>query len=344
MTYDAPPTEERRGPVFLTAILGALGRTPIWLLTWLVTLALAALAALPWIDWFARTTAHRYAPGAELASLSEVFRFDHRAELGALRTQTGQVVALLGLGAMLFGVFAAGGWLQIFLERTSGHSVRRFLWGGSRYFWRFLRVWILTLIVLAAVSWLCLGWPWNTFVAGFLFGAPGGETEVLTSEWTALWLGWLQAGAHALLFALVMVWADYTRTRLALQDTSSSFVAGLATVGLLVRYPVRALRPMVLLFLIELAVLWIAGAASGRLDAGLGADATWQDVALLFLVGQAALLWRAVHRGARYHAAVTVSRDLVPPLLQPDPWAHRVGGPGGPQYPIDTTDEYGVSL
>ena len=77
---------------------------------------------------------------------------------------------------------------------------------------------------------------------------------------------------------------------------------------------------------------------------GLGADTGWHDIALIFLVGQMALIWRQVTRGARYHAAVAISRDLVPPLSQPDPWAHRVGGPGGPQYPIDESDQYGVSL
>ena len=35
---------------------------------------------------------------------------------------------------------------------------------------------------------------------------------------------------------------------------------------------------------------------------------------------------------------------LIQPLSQPDPWASRIGGPGGPQYPIDETDDYGVSI
>ena len=344
MSYDDQTERERRGPAFAVALLHALGRTPIWMFTALVMFALASVAALPWVDWFSSTLGHRYAPGEVLSEMSEVFRFDHRGQLSDLRAGTGQTVALLGLLAMLFGVFAAGGWLQVFLERTEGHSFRRFLWGGSRYFWRFVRVWILTLVVLAVVSWVVLGWPWNTFVAGFLFGAPGGETEVLTSEWTALALEWTQAGIHALLFALTLVWADYTRTRLALQDTTSSLLAGLATIGLIVRCPVRVLRPMLLLFGIEVLVLWLAGKATGALDAGLADGAGWRDAALMLLVGQAALAWRAITRGARYHAAVQVSRDLVPPLSRPDPWASRVGGPGGPQYPIDTTDEYGVSL
>ena len=333
-----------RGPVFLRALFGAFGRTPIWFLCWAVTLLLAAAVAAPWVVWFSETTAHRYAPGETLGSLAETFRFDHARELGNLGGRTVQSLALLGLLTLFFQVFAAGGWLQVFLERTSGHSVRRFLWGGSRYFWRFTRVLVLTLMGLSFAGWLTHGWPWKTLVAGFLFGAPGGETEVLTSEWTAVWLGWLQSGTYALSFALLLTWGDYTRTRLALQDTRSAFLAGLSSLALLIAHPLRALRPMALIFAVEVALLWLLAEFSWGVGSGLDEGGSWHDLALLFLLTQLALILRTITRGARYHAAVAVSRALVPPLSRPDPWGARVGGPGGPQYPIDPSDDYGVSL
>lgn len=355
-----------RGPIFLAAIRGAFGRPPIWILCWLVGLLLALTAAAPWVGWFDDTLAHRYEPGHEvsttdeageettawvagevLASLSENFRQDHRGELSDLRGDTARTTAVLALVAMLFGMFSAGGWLQIFLERTDGHSVRRFLWGGSRYFWRFFRLWILSFVLLAAVSFLLYGWPWKTVIAGFLFGAPDGETEGYASEWSAVALGWFQSGLYTLLFALVLTWGDYTRTRLALHDARSALWAGLCTLGLFLRHPIQALRPMALLLLVEWLVLWGAGRISWGLSSA-GADdwGGWRTLIAVAVVGQLALLWRAITRGARYHAAVRVSGELVPPLSKPDPWAHRVGGPGGPQYPIDTGsgDEYGVSM
>ncbi len=333
-----------RFPVFLSALRGAIGRTPIWLVCWLVPLIFALAVALPWVQWFGDATANRYAPGSVLAALDEPFRHDHREELAGLRSQSAYVTAVLALVVMLFGVFSAGGWLQVFLERTSGHSVRRFLWGASRYFWRFARLWILTILVLSVVAWLTYAWPWKTFVAGFLFGAPDGEMEVLTSERTAIWLEWLQSGIYTAAFALVLVWGDYTRTRMAMHDTRSAIWAGLATLGLMIRYPLRSVRPMVLLLAVEWLILWLTGILSWSVNTGLADGGGWKQVLLLFLVGQFALMWRAITRGARYHAAVQVSRALVPPLAKPDPWAHRVGGPGGPQYPIDQSDEYGVSL
>ena len=52
-----------------------------------------------------------------------------------------------------------------------------------------------------------------------------------------------------------------------------------------------------------------------------------------------------ITRGARYHTAVAVSREIVRPISRPDPWKHTLGGPGGPRYPIEEgDDEYGVVL
>ncbi len=50
-------------------------------------------------------------------------------------------------------------------------------------------------------------------------------------------------------------------------------------------------------------------------------------------------------RGAKYVTAVEITRTLVRPVTPPDPW-HTIGGPGGPQYPVDSDDgeRYGVSI
>ena len=330
-------------PIFLRALGSSTRRIPLWLLCWVVMLLLALVVALPWMDWFAETLGNRYAPGAVLASMDETFRFDHRTELAGLRRESGGVAALLALVAMLVGVFFAGGWLQVFLERTTGHSVRRFLWGGARYYWRFLRVWIGTFLTLAIGAWVLFEWPWN-FLMELLFDAREGDLEVLASERSALWVGWIQAGAYALLVALTVAWGVYTRTRIALHDGRSALWAGACTWALILLHPVRTLRPFLLLLLLEIGVIVLIGSFSWGANTGLDAESTWTTVGLLFVLGQVALMWQTISRAARYSAAVQVSRQLVAPLAQPDPWASRVGGPGGPQYPIDDTDDYGVSI
>jgi hypothetical protein len=278
-----------------------------------------------------------------MASMGEAFRFDHAQDLGALRTQGAALAAMLGMCMVLFGAFCAGGWLQVFLERTNGHSLRRFYWGGARYFWRFLRLMFLSLLLLSLAGWVLIGWPWKVLMNLF-FGAQDGNLEVLISESSALWLGWLQAGAYAFVFALILAWGDYTRTRMALQNTHSAMWAGLCTMGLFVWHPLQTIRPLALLFLLEFLVVLGIGRLSSGFNSGLDASSGWKSIAFLFLLGQAALLYQTISRGARYHAAVAVSRLIVPPLAQPDPWASRVGGPGGPQYLIDDTDDYGVSI
>lgn len=332
-----------RPPVTLAALRTAFGRTAIWLACWAVPLFLALVLAVPWRGFFAGVLEHRYEPGSVLAFMDEGFRFDHRLELGTLKKSTAGIAAALSMVIMLFGVFSGGGWLQVFLERTQGHSLRRFLWGGARYFWRFARVWGLTLLTLAGISWVMHGWPWKMALK-LLFGAEDGDLEVFVSERSALTATWVQDGVYGLWVALLLVWGDYTRARLALQDTRSAVWSGMCTWGLILLHPLRTLRPMLALFWIEAGVVLGLGRLVHGVDRGLDADSGVGSLIVLLVLGQAALLWRTVLRGARYHAAAQVSKQLVPPLAQPDPWASRVGGPGGPQYPIDMTDDYGVSV
>jgi hypothetical protein len=64
----------------------------------------------------------------------------------------------------------------------------------------------------------------------------------------------------------------------------------------------------------------------------------WWPVAVLALLTLAVLAVRVIVRGARYHAAVQISRQVVTPIARPDPWKDTVGGPGGPRYPIGGDD------
>jgi hypothetical protein len=331
------------GSVTLRALRAALGRTPLWLIAGLGMVLLAQIVAQPWYRWFDEVIGGRYAPGSLVGNLDEALLADHRAGLESLDASTRALGAVLFGLATLFGVFVAGGWLQVFLERTHGHSVRRFFYGGSRYFWRFFRVLLVVIPALHLVYWLTHGLPWQYLVDGLLLGVEDGELEVLTSERTVVWRAWFQAGLYFLLFRLVLAWAIYTRTRLALQAGRSAVWAGLCSVFTLLRRPLRTLVPLVLLFVLELAVLLVLAVFAGRIETSLGADSgSWHVVALGGL-NVAAILVRAVIWGAQYAAAVEVSRQVVPPVSRPDPWRDRVGPPGGPQYPIGG-DEYGVSL
>lgn len=344
------PRFEHDGPVhvpdpsrvtFLRALQRALGRTPLWIAVAGFTGVLALGAALPWASWFHGAISNRYAPGSLLASLNETFWFDSRQTRVVLEEATGSLGAVLAFLAVLLGAFSAGGWLQVLLQRTEGHSLRRFFLGGSRYFFRFVRVLLLTLVFLQLAGFVLYGAPWKWLVLDLGLGVS--DLQELNSELTARQVGWLQDGLFLLATALILCWGDYTRTRLALHDGVSAVWSGLCTWVTLLVHPLRTLRPMFLLWLCEVAVLWCVLQATRGIGARIDAPGDWLPVLTLLLLGLVAIAWRCIVRGARYAAALEVSGELVRAPRRPDPWRESVGGPGGPQYPIGG-DEYGVSL
>jgi hypothetical protein len=342
----APPPTALRPLVTLEALRVTLGRPPIWLLVWSIELLLAFAPALLYHDWIEGALGNHFRPGSLFANLGTDFRFDQRQETALLDSSISRLGGLLVLLAILVSGFSAGGWLQVFLERTEGHSVRRFFFGGSRYFWRFLRLTVLTVVSLALASFVVYGLPWQKLVLGLGLGiekSDWGKLETLSSERTVLLLRTTQHALFALAFGLVMTWGDYTRTRLALHDTSSAVWAGLCTWFTIFRHPLKTLRPILCLAAVELSIVLGAGWFARVLELDLAARPDMLNVILLFAIGQLVLLWRVALRGARYHAAVQVSREVVRPIARPDPWKASVGGPGGPRYPLGG-DEYGMSL
>ena len=343
---------ESSGSIFSRALFSAMGRVPIWLVIWFSMFLLALVVALPWYTWIDDTVGNRYEAGMVSPFLDAIFRFDHREGLSALNASTAQSGSVLAFLSMLIGVFVAGGWLQVLLERTRGQSLRRFLFGGARYFWRFLRVLVLTLLVLQLFGWLIYGAPFQDWILGSWLGVPKSDwsqLESLDSEGTMFAIRATQDGLFALTFALTVTWADYTRTRLALQDTYSAVWGGLQTFFLLLRHPMKTLRPLVVLLLIETLVIFSLGALITWLEGGLGATEGAEPggvgrVWLIALVSQFVLMWRCIIRGALYHATAIVSQEVVRPLSRPDPWRESIGGPGGPRYPLEEGDEYGVAL
>lgn len=352
---------ERPGTfLFLAALRRALARPILWVATWaaLTLLALApALATLAFMEGaFDGGTANWRTlrdVGASLHAdtwtLSETFRQDHGEGLRQLATTNARALAALAAAAILLGVFAAGGWLQLAFERVDGRQFRRFCFGGAVYFWRFLRVLVLVSLLLALVRWVTYGTPWKELVLGQVMHVPEydwGKLETLESELTVARLGWLQDGLAALGFALVLVWGVYTRTRIVQRDGRSALGAGIATFWVLLRHPIQSLRPLLLLYVVQLVVVVVAG---GRIVQHINGRASeeprLEHVVALLAVAQIAALWRHMTRGAIYVAAARVSSYLVPPHKKKgNPW-QTIGAPGGPQYPVGgDEDDYHVAL
>ena len=96
------------------------------------------------------------------------------------------------------------------------------------------------------------------------------ELESLDSELLALRIQWVQGGLMALGFLLVLAWATYVRTRLALHGTASVLWAGWCTLFTIVLHPIRTLRPLILLGVVEVAlVVGLFGGLTRVVDARL---------------------------------------------------------------------------
>ncbi|MEM9383189.1 MAG: hypothetical protein AAGB93_24790, partial [Planctomycetota bacterium] len=302
--------------LFLRAFRAALGRYQVWGVTWLVLLLLSLAPALHTAAYFDRAVGDRY-PEADLArdlhstlaaptlGLDAVFRQDNAEGLAQLDVTVASSTAVLALLALLFGVFAAGGWLQVTFEQPERRTLRRFGVGGSRYFGRFFRVALITLVSLALVHWILYGDPWKRLVLGGLLDVPAHDwdaLETLESERTAVHLGWIRDGLAAIGFAKVLAWALYTRTRIALRDGRSALGAAFATWLTMARHPIQTFRPVLFLFLLEaLVVLVLIGWWKGTIDDRFYADPNAWHVAALFGVTQLAVGWRPITRGAGSH-------------------------------------------
>ncbi len=287
-----------------------------WTIAAALELALALPPALLWHEWLRGALAGHYAPGELFGNLSTVFRFDHRAGLDELGNDAALWMGCAALFAMLLGVFFAGGWAQLAFDGQQGPVVARAASGARGYFWRFVRVWLVTLALLALWSWLLFDWPWRKVVLDWILRLPpasGDRLEALTSEWSAVAVRVTQAALYALGVALLLCCADYARLRIAWQSGRSALAGWCAAAGMLIRSPIRTLAPLAALFVIELALValasWFARGLEGRIglaQAGLG------TVAVLAATTVVLALARCWLRGARYLAAAEVVREEAP--------------------------------
>lgn len=320
-----------------------------WLSCTAAMFLLAAPMGAPRYGWFRKALGHRYAPGEQIHHLTQDFRTDHSAAMNQMDAWSADATAFLGVTAILLGLLFAGGWLQLITGTGEGSVLRRFAFGGARFFWRFGRLLVLVLLVLGGLRLVLYGDPWDDWVLNGIFHVPEHDLnnlESLDSEAIKVRLGWVQDGLFALIFGLVLAWATFTRARIALHDSISVLWAGLASAWTIMRHPVLTLRPLMGLLLVEgFLVSILFGRTARMLDGRLMEDGGILEVAGLFALGLLALLVGEVLRGAKYVAAVEITRHLVRPVSPPDPW-HTIGGPGGPQYPVNTEDgeQYGVSF
>jgi hypothetical protein len=200
---------------------------------WLCSLALALAVALP--QWLALSDAMGPLPGTD--ALAAALRLGVVADLEELHPGLVAGFARAGLAAfalaLLVGLATTGGTLDVL---TSGHDrpfAHRFGRGAGRFYARFLRLSLLTLVaaalLLALTAAPLLAW------SRYLRRESG-------SEWLALavWLSALVVAGLALLFVFLV--QDAARVRVVREDQHRVWPLWRSSGGLVIRHPLKWLR------------------------------------------------------------------------------------------------------
>lgn len=304
----------------------SIGAAHWWGLAAIIQLCLALPMALAVHGWMSGAIANRYEPGELFTNLSTVFRFDQRAEWAQLSSHNAGMGAALAFAAMLAGMFMAGGWAS--MAFSDEYRARTALHGGVRFFGRYFRVWLWTLVVLALWSWIMFGAPWRSGVLGLGAGLPEGDwdrMETFTSEWSAVGLRMAQGGIYVLGIAVILAVGDYARLRVAWRDACFVSQEYWGAWWLVISRPWRMLYPLIGVGLLEAALVFVVGMGARWIEGQVGTNqAGMGGVAALMALSVILVNVRCWCRGARYALAARVVEREVAPLPKPFAWARRV--------------------
>ena len=157
----------------------------------------------------------------------------------------------MGVFYLLMNLFFAGGILAT-LEKENRFILQNFALACGRYAGRFFRLFLLSLIVLAA---LFLAYQW------FVAGALGSLIQDLQPGYRAQ----IRMAAWLFFIPLLGVWNmifDYAKIVIQVQEMKSSFKAFLSSLGFIGRYPLQTLGLYFLNYMILLLLFLIYSAVS----------------------------------------------------------------------------------
>lgn len=289
------------------AIRGAAGRVSLRkrmiVAYWFFHTLMAAFVAVPLMGVAVSNLSHsRYgaelARGFDLSWLAEVYFYLQGSPLEAILPVVLLAVFLLFLGS----IFLAGGAVKMLVYDGPDYTPRMFYEGCGRYFWRFLRLTLYSMIFYGAVQILqrilrkLVDKAWGE----------GMEDHQLTIA------GWVVTGFVIVLFALVSTAMDYAKVRLVADDSRKSLRAAFGSMRLVLTHLGRTMGVwlVLMLFMAVLAGLylpvsnWLQGGSAGSILA-------------LIVVQQLYVLSRVWLRMMAWGSAVELDPFLRPKPLPP---------------------------
>ncbi|RMH04338.1 MAG: hypothetical protein D6702_03430 [Planctomycetota bacterium] len=245
----AGPDLERPGPLALLAagFVDVFARPRVLLLL----VVLSAFAALPPALVVADSADLHLAPLADAPSGPELLRGPIPGRLFQaweqadpdVRRRAGLTLAPLWLAASWLGLLVCAGWMATAraraLRQRGGHGLADFLAGGGRFFFPFLRTWLLGLPLFALATWLVWGRPGAWLMRLLL--PPEGDPAFAAGETAARWVENGREIVALLLVFGVEILLDLARAGLVAGGRRSALLALFRGLGVFLFEPLRVL-------------------------------------------------------------------------------------------------------
>lgn len=282
-----------------------------------VSILVATPVAIPIAGLVAQTTAfrpvadHMLSDNLDVTWLADLFNEQLAgASLTSFMAQLGWTLIFAAVMYLVSNVLFTGGLLEVLSTRDATFTMRRFWAGAGTYFWRFVRLWGISLAVYAAI-----------FVVYFIvLGVIGQAESTATTEAPGAIKKWVATGVLVVAFGLVNLVFVYARIGTVINGSRK-----------MVRETVRASSIVARNFLsisslyVLVAVLGVASFTLLAVLRGLVVQSSLTMVLIALLLGQfaiAARLWsRVVLYGAQLHfyREVAPAVVLVPPVVRVTP-------------------------
>jgi hypothetical protein len=270
---------------------------------WLLNLALALAAGVP--GWLALSSVIGTLPEAD--GLHERFSVGILVDIVEMRPGLlgGLALAAMGVGflGLLVGAAATGGALEVLTSRDERPFAHRFGRGAGRFFVRFLRAGLATVVVGALAAGL---------TAGPLFALGGYLRRESGSAATAYGVSFAAMLVGALVVLLCLLALDAARVRIVREDARRVLPLLRSGFAVVLGHPVKWLGTWAVNAAALLVALGLYLAFRNAVPAGTG-----PLVALLFVVQQVFVLVRSWLRVALLGSEKALVDRLRPPLAAP---------------------------
>jgi len=273
------------------------------LLLWLVNIGFALLLAEPVFKLLAEFSEHSLmgSPKTDLFSGFDPWwfiSFQHAAK-GELQQFPTLIVAVAVI-YVLIHVFLNGGVFAVLTAHEGKSLFIDFFYGSVKYFYRFLKVFLVALVVFGAIyfgnEYLASGierWTANIESEQFVVALHGGRAVLLV-----------------LVFLVVSMIFDYARIRMVLEDTSQALRATWNGLRFVFRHVTQTFSLYFLISAISVALFALYFALEGILHPG-----TILGVIIVFLLEEFYIIAKLWTRLLFFASQIQLYRDLTAPVL-----------------------------